>query len=176
MHNVSIYIYNIYIYIYISKCRWLFFNDLSQRPLGVILHPFCLGGVSVSAGLAGLFLSASCLSVGGALGLSGDGRWWGLVGLYAFTAFYSISLGALVWVLVSDVFPTCHRAQAISIVCMAHFTTSATVIVLIPVMVSCCVPRAANAVLLFSVVQVADFLAKRSQPGSANVGCFVAQQ
>ncbi|CAN0177923.1 unnamed protein product [Ascophyllum nodosum] len=85
-------------------------------------------------GLAGLFLSASCLSVGGALGLSGDGRWWGLVGLYAFTAFYSISLGALVWVLVSDVFPTCHRAQAISIVCMAHFTTSATVIVLIPVM------------------------------------------
>lgn len=87
------------------------------------------------AGLAGLFLSAASLTIGGVLGLTGEGRWWVLLGLYSFTICYSISLGALVWVLISDVFPTCHRAQAISIVSTAHFTTSATMVILLPVMV-----------------------------------------
>lgn len=76
------------------------------------------------------------LTTGGILGISTSGRWWCLIGMYAFTACYSISLGALVWVLVSEVFPTCHRAQAISIVSTAHFATAATFVVLLPVTVS----------------------------------------
>ncbi|CAM9809308.1 unnamed protein product [Ectocarpus fasciculatus] len=83
-------------------------------------------------GLAGLMASSLMLVIGGVLGMADDGRWWALIGLYAFTASYSTSLGALVWVLVSEVFPTCHRAQAISIVAMAHFGTSAIVVVLLP--------------------------------------------
>ncbi|CAM9802713.1 unnamed protein product [Ectocarpus sp. 8 AP-2014] len=83
-------------------------------------------------GLAGLTASSLMLVIGGVLGMADDGRWWALIGLYAFTASYSTSLGALVWVLVSEVFPTCHRAQAISIVAMAHFGTSAIVVVLLP--------------------------------------------
>ncbi|CAN0433385.1 unnamed protein product, partial [Hapterophycus canaliculatus] len=43
------------------------------------------------------------LVIGGFLGISDEGRWWVLIGLYAFTASYSTSLGALVWVLVSEV-------------------------------------------------------------------------
>lgn len=38
------------------------------------------------------------------MGISDGGRWWVLIGLYAFTASYSTSLGALVWVLVSEVY------------------------------------------------------------------------
>lgn len=63
------------------------------------------------------------------------GRWWALLGLYSFTASYSVSLGALVWVLVAEVFPTCHRAQAISIVSTAHFATCAIVVVMLPLAV-----------------------------------------
>ncbi|CAB1101989.1 unnamed protein product [Ectocarpus sp. CCAP 1310/34] len=83
-------------------------------------------------GLAGLMASSLMLMIGGFLGMADEGRWWALIGLYAFTASYSTSLGALVWVLVSEVFPTCHRAQAISIVGMSHFGTSAIVVILLP--------------------------------------------
>lgn len=47
--------------------------------------------------------SSLLLVIGGFLGLTAAGRWWGLIGLYSFTASYSTSLGALVWVLVSEV-------------------------------------------------------------------------
>lgn len=87
-------------------------------------------------GVAGLAVSAALLTIGSFLGLSTKGRWWALIGLYAFTATYSLSLGALVWVLVAEVFPTCLRAQAISIVAMTHFLTGAVVITLLPVVVS----------------------------------------
>eukprot|EP00752_Nemacystus_decipiens_P018391 g16495.t1 len=85
-------------------------------------------------GLAGLLGSSLLLVIGGFLGLTQAGRWWALIGLYSFTASYSTSLGALVWVLVSEVFPTCHRAQAISIVATAHFGTSAVMVILLPLL------------------------------------------
>lgn len=75
------------------------------------------------------------LTTGGILGMGTGGRWWALFGLYTFTASYSVSLGALVWVLVAEVFPTCHRAQAISIVSTAHFAACAIVVVMLPLAV-----------------------------------------
>ena len=48
-------------------------------------------------------MSSLLLLIGGSLGMTDRGRWWALIGLYAFTASYSTSLGALVWVLVSEV-------------------------------------------------------------------------
>eukprot|EP00903_Cladosiphon_okamuranus_P020012 g18382.t1 len=85
-------------------------------------------------GLAGLLGSSLMLLIAGSLGMGSSGRWLGLIGLYTFTASYSTSLGALVWVLVSEVFPTCHRAQATSIVATAHFGTSAVMVVVLPLL------------------------------------------
>lgn len=64
------------------------------------LHRLCR---ATRSGLAGLLASSLLLLIGGSLGMAKSGRWLGLIGLYSFTACYSTSLGALVWVLVSEV-------------------------------------------------------------------------
>lgn len=80
-------------------------------------------------------VGAALLAVGAFFGVSTDGRWEVLIGLYVFTAAYSLGLGALPWLLISEAFPTCHRAQAISIVSTAHFGTQAVMIIALPMMV-----------------------------------------
>lgn len=79
--------------------------------------------------------SAALLALGAYLGLSTDGRWEVLIGLYTFTTGYSLGLGALPWLLISEAFPACHRAQAISIVSTAHFGTQTVVMVALPLLV-----------------------------------------
>lgn len=94
-----------------------------------------MNNVQLASGAAALAVSDVLLASGAFLGLNTDGRWLALIGLYVFTASYSLSLGALVWVVIAEVFPTCLRAQALSIVATTHFSTGALVVVALPILV-----------------------------------------
>lgn len=71
-----------------------------------------------------------------AIDLIGNGGTIVLLGIFAFIASHAIGQGAVIWVLISEVFPNEHRATGNSIGCGTHWVFAALITLFFPVAVS----------------------------------------
>jgi len=89
----------------------LLIDRIGRRPLFIF-------------GTAGIAISLFAAAWGFQVSESGSNSWWVLAGLIGFVAFFALSLGAGLWVLLSEIFPNRVRALAISCVGLVNSTVS----------------------------------------------------
>ena len=75
-----------------------------------------------------------------AIGLVGNGSHLVLLGIFAFIASHAVGQGAVIWVLISEVFPNEHRAVGNSIGCGTHWVFAALITLFFPVAVGSIAP------------------------------------
>ncbi len=75
-----------------------------------------------------------------AINLVGSGSLVVLLGIFAFIASHAVGQGAVIWVLISEVFPNEHRAVGNSIGCGTHWVFAALIALFFPIAVSNILP------------------------------------
>jgi MFS transporter, SP family, arabinose:H+ symporter len=85
-------------------------------------------------------LSAANKAAKEAISLVGNGGLVVLLGIFAFIASHAVGQGAVIWVLISEVFPNEHRAVGNSIGCGTHWVCAALITLFFPVAVSNIMP------------------------------------
>lgn len=71
---------------------------------------------------------------------SGGGGTWVMISIFAFIAAHAVGQGAVIWVLISEIFPNRHRASGQALGCFTHWIFAALLTTVFPWMISAFAP------------------------------------
>lgn len=86
-------------------------------------------------------LQITTTSLDEAAKLSGSGGTWVMLCIFAFIAAHAIGQGAVIWVLISEIFPARHRASGQALGSFTHWIFAALLTWLFPIMIGTFEPR-----------------------------------